>query len=336
MIQKSKGIFNKRFILIALLQVIGGICFSVIYWLYGLPLEAVIYAWFLMGFVSSGVWMYLWILTRRGHQKLSQALAHPNQAVEWMPSIQDNLDAEYQRLILLLQSENQTLRTEKDLAVSELTEYYTLWVHQIKTPIAALDLMLQTEADTEKTRTMQRALFQIEQYAEMALQMIRLDAESSDLHFEAQDLKALVTGSIKKYRGEFIEKRLAVDLSVASSKILTDEKWAAVVLEQVISNALKYTQKGTIRIFTETHMPCTLMIEDTGIGIQPEDLPRVFEKGFTGYNGRMDKRATGIGLYLTKKVCEKLGVGVEIRSILGSGTTVSLTFQPYESVSFKA
>ena len=202
-----------------------------------------------------------------------------------------------------------------------MTAYYTLWAHQIKTPIAAMRLTLQNE-DTPTSRRLTAELGRIERYVEMVLAYLRLDADSTDYVLRESDLDPIVRGAVKKFSGEFIARRLALDLQPTGLRVLTDEKWLSFVLEQLISNALKYTPEGRVSIFMEA--PATLCIADTGIGIAPEDLPRIFEQGFTGCNGRGDKRASGLGLYLCRRVCRNLGHTIAVESEPGKGTTVRL------------
>jgi hypothetical protein len=202
-----------------------------------------------------------------------------------------------------------------------MLEYYTLWAHQIKTPIAAMELMLQQEENPDKAE-LRSQLFRIEQYVEMVLGYLRLDSDSTDLILQVQDLDKIVRSAIRKYASQFIRRRIGLVYEGLDKGVLTDEKWLGFVVEQILSNALKYTVSGQVSIFME--QPDTLVIQDTGIGIAPEDLPRIFEKGFTGFNGRTDQASTGIGLYLCKRVCNKLGHTLEISSQLGVGTTVRL------------
>ena len=171
-----------------------------------------------------------------------------------------------------------------------MTDFYTLWVHQIKTPIAAARLLLQEEKP--RPQEIQNELFKVEQYVEMVLGYLRTEDMASDIRFEEMDMDSLIREQI--------------------------------VLGQILSNALKYTKKGKISIYMSKSRPHTLVIEDTGIGIRAEDLPRVFEKGFTGYNGREENRSTGIGLYLCGKIMKRLDHGIRIESELGKGTKVFL------------
>lgn len=211
----------------------------------------------------------------------------------------------------------------------ENADFYMMWVHQIKTPISALRLLLQTSP--ENISGMKNELFKIERYVDVILGYSRLDDINNDLTLKKYSLDSMVKQAIKKYTPLFIHSKVHLQLDSISQEILTDEKWLVLVLEQIISNALKYTQEGTIHIFAQSitakdTKKNTLIIEDTGIGIAPEDLPRIFERGFTGYNGRMDKKASGLGLYLCKTILERLGHEITITSVPGKGTRVALEF----------
>ena len=225
----------------------------------------------------------------------------------------------------LEEKKNQLLR--QDRLRSEMIEYYTLWVHQIKTPIAAMRLILQEE-DTQLHKEAAAELFKIEQYVEMVLSYLRLGSSSTDFVIRRQELEPIVRQAVRKYAPLFIRRKISLDMGDLQAKVLTDEKWLTFVVEQILSNALKYTPKGTISIYLEK--PCTLVIKDTGIGIAAQDLPRLFQKGFTGYNGREDKRATGLGLYLCRRILGKLGHEIRIESQEGVGTKVKIDLQSVE------
>ncbi len=132
-------------------------------------------------------------------------------------------------------------------------------------------------------------------------------------------------GAVKKFAGQFIRKKIALTYEPLAFEIVTDEKWFSFCLEQILSNALKYTKTGTVSI--TLNGKSTLVVRDTGIGIAPEDLPRVFEKGYTGYHGREDKKASGIGLYLCRRICENLGHSILIESEPGVGTAIFLNLE---------
>ena len=204
-------------------------------------------------------------------------------------------------------------------------------MHQIKTPIAALRVLIQVYEDSENkdlmrlVRDMKLEIFKIEQYVEMVLTYLRMETMSSDLVFEVCSLDAAVRQAVRKYSQMFILQKIRLQYNPTERKVLTDEKWLVFVIEQLLSNALKYSRpgEGRVSVYIEKE---ELVIEDNGIGIYPEDLPRVFEKGFTGYNGRRDKKSTGIGLYLCRSVTDKLKHGLRIESEPGKGTRVFLNF----------
>ena len=218
-------------------------------------------------------------------------------------------------------------RTEQyEKESKEKQDFFALWAHQIKTPIAALNLLLQGEK--QNVAACRQELFKIESYVEMALNYPRFEEMSNDLVLERNSLEQLVRQVVKKYAAIFIYNHISIQLEHLDYTVLTDEKWFCFVLEQILSNALKYTKQGSVKISTEESANgLKILVQDTGIGIRKEDLPRIFEKGFTGYNGRMDKKASGLGLYLCKGVCEKLGHEIRVVSEEGEGTTVILTLQ---------
>lgn len=201
-------------------------------------------------------------------------------------------------------------------------DYYTMWVHQIKTPISAMKLKLDT-MDTEEAAALKSQLLRIEQYVEMVLIYRRLESSDSDYMFREVELDNVVKEAVRKFRTEFINKHLSIKYEVEPRKIMSDEKWLAFVIEQLLSNSLKYTNHGYIRIFVDENDE--LVVEDSGIGILEEDIPRIFEKGYTGYNGRLDKRASGIGLYLCKRICDNLGYKISVSSKVGEGTSVRIS-----------
>lgn len=233
----------------------------------------------------------------------------------------DQIEEDYQTLLQLVHEDKVKAVNDLENRKKDLMEYYTMWVHQIKTPIAAMQLLLQSE-DTPKNREAAEELFRIEQYVKMALQYTRLDSETTDFLIQRYNLDDIVREAVRCYARLFIRKKISLNYQPLQVQVLTDEKWLEFVIEQVLSNAVKYTPKGSVSICMEGSS--TLVIEDTGIGIRKEDLPRVCEKGYTGYNGHTDKRSTGIGLYLSKRILEKLSHTIEIESEMGVGTRVKI------------
>lgn len=208
-------------------------------------------------------------------------------------------------------------------------DYYTTWVHQIKTPIASMRLLLEKE-DSPVSRQLSEELFRVEQYVQMVMTYQRLDSDSTDYVFRQTDVDAVVRGAIRKFAPQFISKGIRLDYVPRQALVVTDEKWLSFVIEQLLSNAIKYTPAGCITIRFQDNNDLT--ITDTGIGIAPEDLPRIFERGYTGYNGRTDKRASGLGLYLCRRICDALGHGISIRSTPGVGTTVTISLSQKEQI----
>ena len=262
------------------------------------------------------------------HRQLSDALKSIRVSDEQLPPPENLIEEDYRQLIRALGEEKQRQASAMDLRMSDMQDYFTLWAHQIKTPIAAMRLILQTKPENSAME-IEGELFRVEQYVEMVLNYLRLDSDSTDFVFRTCALDDIIRQCVRKYAKQFIRKRIRLEYEGTALQVLTDEKWLCFVIEQILSNALKYTSAGSIRIFTQGE---TLVIEDTGMGIAPEDLPRVFEKGYTGYNGRTDKKATGIGLYLCKRILNRLGHEISISAQVGKGTRVSIDLSREETV----
>ena len=219
-------------------------------------------------------------------------------------------------------TENISARSSKDME-----QYYNIWVHQIKTPISGMNVLLQSMEPTEEVGELQNQLFSVEQYVDMALQYQKIKSTTNDFSFAEIPLNKVIRENIRKYARLFIAKKLAVRYEETALRVLTDEKWISFVLGQIITNAVKYSDKGSITISAYEDVCNTyLSVKDEGIGISPEDLPRVFERGYTGYNGRADKKSTGIGLFLCKSVTRMLGHKIQISSEPGKGTEVTIIF----------
>ena len=277
-------------------------CFGILCFVIGfeqVPLAQWGYAAFLCFFLF--LLVVIIDFTRRylHHKKLEKQTSEIAVTMDKLSLPRGQMETDYQKMLRSLYITLQQQINELENGRVEQAEYFTMWVHQIKTPIAALRLLLAEEED-ERSQEMWEELFSIEQYVEMALQFSRL----------------------------FVRKKIKLELTSIDTQILTDEKWLEFVIEQILSNAIKYTAGGTISIYQkitvtdEKKEVKELIIEDTGIGIAPEDLPRIFEKGYTGYNGHADKRSTGIGLYLCRKIMRKLSHEITIESEIGVGTKV--------------
>ena len=240
------------------------------------------------------------------------------------PETRDPEKQYYTEIIKRLSAEKQTLISDLAIKLRDTDDYYTLWAHQIKTPIAAMHLLLQSDSGT-LSRECEAELFKIEQYTEMALGYIRLESGTNDFVITACDTDRIIKSVLKKFSKQFILKKLTLDYKETGLTAVTDEKQLSLIIEQIISNSLKYTKKGTISVYSKGN---SIFISDTGIGISGEDLPRIFEKGYTGYNGRTDRKSTGLGLYLCRRTADKLGHTLRVSSEVGKGTLAEIDLTP--------
>ncbi len=317
---------EKRQLLFFLLFFEGALC--LIYGLYGLPWGPAGYTCLVTAVVTLGFLMAGFFRWKRKRRQLLILKRQAEQSLETadLPKAETPLEKIYQEIIRDQEKRCQREQKESREKLVRSREYYTRWSHQIKTPIAAMELLLQEEpADV---RALKRELLKTSQYVEMALSYQRMEGDGNDLVIQRYELRPVVMQAVKKVSPLLIHKHISFSAGDLSGEVLTDEKWLVFVLEQLLTNASKYTKEGgSVRIGKENGL---LVLRDTGIGIRPEDLPRIFEWGYTGYNGRLDKRSTGVGLALVKQVMEMLGNKIEIRSVLGEGTEVFLDLRRTE------
>lgn len=296
--------------------------FGVTFALYGLPLEAVAYPAGLCLLLGGLLALEDILRSRRKHRELVRLREAGAALLDQLPSMRTAEGADCAAIIAALRRELARRETENQAQRRELTAYYTAWVHQIKTPIAAMKLTLQGQ-DDPAARRLRSELGRVEQYVDMALTYLRLEEGGSDYVIRTCAVDDVVRAAVRRFAGEFIDRRIALDYTPVEWETVTDGKWLTFVVEQLLSNALKYTgQDGTVRIYREGDDLC---IRDSGMGIAPEDLPRVFDMGYTGQNGRLDRRSSGIGLYLCRRICRNLRHEIRIESAPGAGTTVRLT-----------
>ena len=283
-------------------------------------------AWYTAAILGFLLALLLYFDGRRyiGRLRLMRTVrAHLGALPEALPAPQDALEGACQAIVRALAQGHQEASRALEAAQNENLSYYTLWVHQIKTPIAAMRLNLKNE-DSPLSRRLLSDLMRVERYAEMVMAYLRVESPSTDYLLRRLCIDDAVKRAVRPFAGEFIARRLKLNYEETGLSAVSDEKWLVFVLEQILSNALKYTPEGGIHIYRSA--PNTLTIQDTGIGIAPEDLPRVFEKGYTGLNGRSDLKASGIGLYLSKKVLTKLGHAISAESEPGRGTAIHIDF----------
>lgn len=295
--------------------------FWVIFSLYELPAEAVLYAAAVCFFIGAAWIAADFVSYRRRRIILELLLDEITLTADNLPEPRNAEEEAYQKLIKTLSAYKQSLADEMNGKYTDMIDYYTLWAHQIKTPIAAMRLTLQSE-DSPQSRQLSEDLQRIEQYVEMVMCYLRLGSDTNDLVIKKYDLDGIVRQAVRKLSSQFISRKIKLIYEPLNATVLTDEKQLLFVAEQVLSNAVKYTSAGSVEITLE--QPATLVIRDTGIGIAAEDVSRVFEKGYTGYNGRTDKKASGLGLYLCRLICGKLGHKISLRSEAGRGTEVRI------------
>ena len=323
-----KGSMRDRAAMFGCLLICYGTLFLIGY-LYDIPFEKTRY---IAEFSGAGVFLCLLVDILKYAERwkeLKRCIATSDTYPGMFYTVPGDLEALYRSMIAKMRQEKEELIFEDQKRYTEMMDYYGMWAHQIKTPIAAMRILVQSGMDREENeenqklfRQLQMELFKTEQYVEMVLSYLKIGDIAKDMVLERCDLGKVVRQAVKKYSRLFILQKLSLEMGEIAEIVLTDEKWLSFVVEQIISNALKYTKSGSVSIYLEQEG--VLVIKDTGIGISAEDLPRIMEKGYTGYNGRIDKRSTGIGLYLCKKVMDKLHHQLRIDSEDGKGTKVVL------------
>lgn len=306
------------------------VIFAFVFLMYNIPVKAVIYPALLC--LALGIILITidFIMVHKKHKKLVEMLNLTAGMISLFPEIKSIDDEDYQEIIHKLKDEQSQLETVMTNRYNDMIDYYTVWAHQIKTPISSMRLTLQNE-DSALSRKLSSDLFRIEQYVEMVLVFLRLGSTATDYVIRRFELDPIIKQAVKKFAGEFIRRKIKLEYEPVNETIITDEKWLSFCIEQVLSNALKYTREGSVKIYMKAK---TLCIEDTGIGIASEDLPRIFEKGYTGYNGRSDKKASGIGLYLCRSICKKLGHTITAASTPDIGTVIHINLEQHEFEQF--
>ncbi len=322
------GYIKERIWFLILAAVCVGMFASVLF-LYNLPVEAAGYGGLLCAIallLSTGADFYVY---RRKILYLESLQGQAALLLDKLPEPRGPKEEAYHALLLELDQDRRAAVSHSDAWQRETVDYYTMWAHQIKTPISAMRLILQEDA-SERGRELEAELFRVERYVELVLSYLRLGGGNTDYLIREYPLENILRQAARKYAPLFIRGKVSLDLQPTSLRVLTDEKWLQLVVEQTLSNAVKYAPGGRVTVRTEGW---NLLIEDNGVGIAPEDLPRIFDRGFTGCNGRIDKRATGIGLYLCRQICRRLGHTVNAASEPGRGTVITIGLaRPYLEV----
>ena len=323
MIFRAVGSYFRQHWVYYLLYGVFTFLLFVVYGLYGLPWGPAVYVFLLCsvaGAVAAGLdcihycrRVYALLVVKR------TAAVH----LDGLPEAEEMQGQCYQDIIAVQERRCRDSQERLDESIRAANQYYTLWSHQIKTPIAALRLLLQEEQPD--TGLMEQEVFKIQQYVEMVLGYQRLEGENADLILQEYPVEALARQAVKRVSLLFIHKKVGLSLGELDWHVVTDEKWVVFILEQLLTNAVKYTPGGgQVALYEAPGQPGVLVVEDNGIGIRAEDLPLVFEWGYTGCNGHRDKQATGVGLNLCRQAARLLGHKLWIESELGKGTRVYL------------
>ena len=300
------------------LAICAALMLTALFYLYELPKEPLIYALALIGAIALLPFLLKYAYIKKRHTELEAILNNIAQVLGELPPPHGVLEHDYSDMLKKLDEARNRLTGEYEKEIGDMLEQYTLWAHQIKTPIAAMRLLIQSNASADELAS---ELFKIEQYVETALCIMRSGGNSPDFVIRNCDVDETVRKCVRKYARLFVLNRLKLELSETHITALTDEKWLAFAIEQALSNALKYTPSGKISIYARGSV---LVIADTGIGIAPQALPRIFERGYTGSNGRGDMKATGIGLYLSKRMLSMLGHAIWAESEPSKGTRIMI------------
>lgn len=298
--------------------------FSTICTVWHYDIRAVTYAAVLCLSAGAIVFFVGYFFFRSRVKQLKSIIGDYDTAEDRIPPAKESAyEREWREIALSLCGELKKRETESENKLREAEDYYTAWAHQVKVPISAMRLILQ-ESDERIRRDMSAELTRVEQYADMIMAYVRLESSDSatDYVFREVKLDKVIKNVLRKYSGVFIRKKLTLKYEQTDVSVTGDEKWISFILEQLISNALKYTPRGEISV--TVHDGGKISVSDSGIGIPREDLPRIFEKGYTGLNGRADERASGIGLYLIKRVCRSLGYSISVESEVGQGSTFTV------------
>ena len=312
----------KQFVIPLFVYIVNVVLIFVVFSLYELSLEPFFYVIAVYFFFLICAFVFNFIKESKNAEIREQQLN--NILCDWnnFPQTQNLSTADFIQMIKKLGEELERITADFSDAQKETQDFYTTWVHQIKTPIAVMKLELGKTNGFDST-ALQEELFRIEQYTDMVLAYQRLGSSSTDLVIKEYPLDDLIREVIRKFASQFIYKKLRLDYDGCDEKILTDKKWFCLILEQLVSNAIKYTKAGSVSIKVSKGV---LSVSDTGIGIAPEDLPRIFEKGYTGANGRLNEKSSGLGLYLCTKAAGLLNIKIQVQSEIGKGSVFSLEF----------
>ena len=302
--------------------------FGAVIALYDLPLEPFGYAAALSAAILAAVLAAGWPAWARRCRELEQLAETPPGRDPALPEPEGGeagLEAAYQQVLRGQAGQMVDRAVEARARRDDMLDYFTMWAHQVKTPLAAMRLLLQSGGEIPRA-DLERELFQTGRYVDMVLGYLRLGSETNDLVLAKTPLDPVVRQSLRRFARMFILKKLTLVYNGTDAAPVTDAKWVGFILEQLLSNAVKYTPAGgTVTVLADGRM---LTVADTGAGIRPEDLPRIFEKGYPGCTGHAEPTSSGLGLYLCARAAKKLGCTIFAQSEPGHGAEVTLTFPP--------
>ncbi len=299
------------------------LCFGVVSLLTRFPAAFFLYSLLLIGTFVMVYWIFQWTRYCEKFRNVQHeyALEGDYEALEHLYL------AKIERLEEELRDQEQAEHESKQ----EQMDYFTLRLHQINTPIAVMSLLQQQLPHTESKKQIEQELIRVEDYTHMALSYLKLEGSTQELDLVEVELDTVIRKVIKKYASLFIYNYIQLEYEPVKLKVISDGKWLEVIVEQLLSNSLKYAVKGKISIYTEGN---SLVIADNGPGIRAEDLPKVFEKGYTGLSGRLHEKSTGLGLFLSRKICKRLGHSLEIESEVGKYTKAILHLEQKDLLLF--
>lgn len=286
----------------------------------------ILVVWVLL--LLAGLFLTYWKRDRQMRQLLDMAgqLSERYLISEVMELPEQAEDQVYYRLLKMAGKSMLEQISEVKRERLEYKEYIEQWIHEIKTPITAMKLLCENYR-TDWTKELLLELEKTNRFTEQALYFARSEYTEKDYSVREIALAQIVHQAIADNKYLLLQSGMRLEVEEIQDTVYSDEKWVRFILNQLIANAVKYRAGQPVLRFSTCRQQdqVVLMVEDNGIGISPADLPRIFEKGFTGQNGRIVHQSTGIGLYLCKRLCEKLGIGICANSE-GKGTTISLSF----------
>ncbi len=288
-----KSILNEIIIVVMFL-----LLFLLIFFLFNLPLSAYV--------LGAGIILFIMV-------------------IYWLVQLSGfKAEVKKEDLIHELEYELQHVKSNQTAYQESVENYFLTWVHQMKTPITASKLLLERNEENVVNRVRQE-IIQIDNYTSLALSYLKLMNQETDMSFSKVSINDLVRPLIMKYSIQFIDQKTKIHYERCEDEVLTDAQWCSIMIEQLLNNALKYARGKDIWI-TFDQQQRVLTIRDNGIGISRADLPKIFDKGYSGYNGRLNDKSSGIGLFIVKHISRHLHHKVEVQSELGEGTTFHIYF----------